>query len=1131
MKEIKKFLKHKRNLVSLLIILLLLAALPAGIYLSQKTTIFKPRAEQNQNLQIESLAQQLLEKKKEYDNPPAVQIFSTQDPKEKALNEMLNIARARKELLEQKLQSNPREFLNHAVFLDQRSQFPAQIQQFLEDQITQQGTIRVFHIDNSDSQKNEYIYRLEVKEGQKTYLLYFTTQNPKIPSNTEAKIAGISLGNNIVVKSINSLDVLDAINILGGQPPPSAKGEQKTVFILANFSNQQSQPISVEDLKKMILTQSNSVNNYYVENSYNQVNFSADFYGWYTLNQTDENCSRMDNYKYTFEKWSDEAFAKAQLQGKLQSVDFDKYTRRVFVFPAEEVCGGILGVGEVGGLIDQPTTAWIFATTNSSTYAHELGHNFGLGHASAKWCQGLQINSYHQCLSSEYGDYFDVMGRGRLKHFNAAHKLSLGWINDNNVTSVERSGIYTITPLEQKSAKILKIPKQNYGEYYYLEYRQPQGFDADFTEEQTKGVSIRSHFGWIFNSFLFDSTPAPFGSSFTDVESSFQNPTLSDGAIFYDPQNNITIKQISHNPQSATVEISYSNIIGKWQSLNYLPQAVIYNKTFAAKGHLFSVGGLQNNTLSYDIYSAKIDSQGRIGPWKVVGQVPITIFTTGAISDGNYLYILPGHDYDFKLGIDKKTPAYSAKINSDGTISDFKSLDSYLPQDIWYPEIIYYHNNIYVVGGIVYGSRDANSVYFAKTDNYGNLGPWQKTNKLPIGLQGGHSVTTNNDYLYVLGGFAVTEVVGGVHYYNYTDKVYYSKINSDGSLGNWNETTSLPKPFRTLSALPNSNKLLMFGGTECNAAVCMSQDFYQADMSSDGSLAEWTKLEDYRLPKIATQYSAARDDSLIFLLGGETGFYIQPTVYSAKLPYNDGFCIQTFTWGRNEQTRECKQFPTSCLDDGWDADSSCIATPTPTPTPTPIPTLQTPTNLTFNCSQDSTVNLSWIGTSPKYALRVDNTSDGWNGTCLSAKGDFCQNDLKQKSYNFKINPNTAYKWWVHGVDESGTKYSDASINETFSCMAAEGMRVQCLPNNQVKLSWPAGVTTSGGVYYALRVNNLADGWDGTCSSAAGDFCLNDVKDNSITFKINSGSSYDWWYHNVTDNQYGPVSSHHNFSCK
>src|SRR5207248_2009719 len=83
----------------------------------------------------------------------------------------------------------------------------------------------------------------------------------------------------------------------------------------------------------------------------------------------------------------------------------------------------------------------------------------------------------------EYGDSFDVMGNTPTPaHFNAPQKELLGWLNYGGappITTVESSGTYIIDPYETvgNDPKALKV-KTPSGDWYYMEYRQPIGFDA-----------------------------------------------------------------------------------------------------------------------------------------------------------------------------------------------------------------------------------------------------------------------------------------------------------------------------------------------------------------------------------------------------------------------------------------------------------------------------------------------------------------------------------------------------------------------------------------------------------------------------------------------------------------------------
>src|SRR5678815_4435932 len=107
-----------------------------------------------------------------------------------------------------------------------------------------------------------------------------------------------------------------------------------------------------------------------------------------------------------------------------------------------------------------------------------MGHNFGLLHAASVDCGAVAIGG--SCTVTEYGDPFDTMGNKNPMHYNVKQKATLGWIGSGSVvTHNSGSATYTLGPLENGGAPLygVKIPTASSKRTYWIEYRQPLGFD------------------------------------------------------------------------------------------------------------------------------------------------------------------------------------------------------------------------------------------------------------------------------------------------------------------------------------------------------------------------------------------------------------------------------------------------------------------------------------------------------------------------------------------------------------------------------------------------------------------------------------------------------------------------------
>ena len=151
------------------------------------------------------------------------------------------------------------------------------------------------------------------------------------------------------------------------EPPVAAAAvsNKSIAVLLMNFSNNTAQPYTPAAITNTLLTASASVKNYYEEESRGAITISAQVFGYYTIAATNAGCDTTT--------WDSQAEAAARAAG----VNLSAFTNIMEVWPAVATCPWS-GVGSVQG----PYT-FINGTFNLRIVAHELGHNFGVMHASA----------------------------------------------------------------------------------------------------------------------------------------------------------------------------------------------------------------------------------------------------------------------------------------------------------------------------------------------------------------------------------------------------------------------------------------------------------------------------------------------------------------------------------------------------------------------------------------------------------------------------------------------------------------------------------------------------------------------------------------------------------------------------
>ena len=217
-------------------------------------------------------------------------------------------------------------------------------------------------------------------------------------------------------------------------------------------------------------------------------------------------------------------------------VSLANYQHRVYVLPANVGCSWA-GLAYVG--CGNSCQAWVKAYSGQAcgypdAYAHEIGHNLGMWHAST------DANN-DGTLDCEYCDTSDFMGyaTGSMRTLNSAHKVQMGWAGGTRLVDGSQGGTFTVSSLALAAAgspQVVKV-RPSSGDPYYLSLRTGVGYDATMPSAATYLNKLHVH-------------------RYSGSGNTRYITALGNGQSYADAASGITIQQLSSTGDSATFQVS-----------------------------------------------------------------------------------------------------------------------------------------------------------------------------------------------------------------------------------------------------------------------------------------------------------------------------------------------------------------------------------------------------------------------------------------------------------------------------------------------------------------------------------------------------------------------------------------------
>lgn len=347
-------------------------------------------------------------------------------------------------------------------------------------------------------------------------------------------------------------------------------------------------------------------------------------------------------------------------------------------------------------------------------------------------------------------------------------------------------------------------------------------------------------------------------------------------------------------------DVQYASIkangsLSSWASTTVLPVAGLNMVASVYNNYLYIVGGGSNATADTTVRYAFIKSDGSLGSWVTGTSLPVGRYGHGSRIYKGYLYVYGGSDGSAVRSDTMYAPVYAGgNIGSWTTTNLFTTARKFVSAAM-------YNGYLYVLGGDT-GAVLQNDVQKTKIDGNGVLSPFLTAANSPATARAFAPSVAMNGYLYLIGGCTA---ISGDTCSTTSTLVSFAKINSDGTLSTWaNTTNALPAARGMGAAVGHEGRLYYIAGRPA-ATTLSSAVYYVSVSSSTGNTgAAWTSVANPSGLSNSWGHSAVIFNNSLYILGGCTSTAAGCTTFSnavvqAQLALAGGFasnpnCANTF---------------------------------------------------------------------------------------------------------------------------------------------------------------------------------------------------------------------------------------------